>query len=258
MEYSNSDLSLPSLSVIIPTYNSAEGIDITIDSLMQQYYPSLEVIVIDGGSEDRTLEFIKSKAFAAVKIYVSPQRNLFDRLNRGSVLAKGTYLNFLFPGDSYLHPHALEQMMHLAALEKGEEYPDLLYSGCLLRSPGREVQIVSEALSVQLAKRGEEPARLQSLWLRRDFFFAIGQFPNSCLKRAGFDLICRILQKTPLTFSRSTHILVDHLDRPRNLRRRFSHFLETAQLIFHYFGFFAALSYVLQIDRLKRSLFRKR
>ena len=50
---------LPKISIITPAYNSANFIKKTIKSVLNQKYPNLEYIVMDGGSQDGTIEILK-------------------------------------------------------------------------------------------------------------------------------------------------------------------------------------------------------
>ena len=62
--------SLPSLSIVIPTYQQGRYIQRTLESILDQGYPALELIVIDGGSTDQTREIIE-RYQTHIAIYIS-------------------------------------------------------------------------------------------------------------------------------------------------------------------------------------------
>ncbi len=97
-------------SIITVCYNSAETIRVTFDSILSQSCKDYEYIVIDGASNDGTVELIKAyePKFEGRMQWISElDRGIYDAMNKGIQRAKGDYLNFMNSGDSYM-PEALE------------------------------------------------------------------------------------------------------------------------------------------------------
>lgn len=91
----------PLLSVVIPTYNRADYIALTIESVLQQTYDNIEVIVIDDGSTDNTAVVLE--AFAPQVRYVRQQNaERGASRNHGLRLASGKYVAFLDSDDLWL------------------------------------------------------------------------------------------------------------------------------------------------------------
>lgn len=76
-------------SIVIPTYNSATTIINTLESISDQQWPSVEVLVIDAASQDRTVELVK--AFVGLKTVVisEPDNGIYDAINKGIARANG-------------------------------------------------------------------------------------------------------------------------------------------------------------------------
>ena len=89
----------PFISIITPCLNRAEFVGEAIESVVQQAYPDLEHIVIDGGSTDGTLEVLK--AYPNLRVISEPDRGVYDALNKGLQLAQGEVVGLLNTDDLY-------------------------------------------------------------------------------------------------------------------------------------------------------------
>ncbi|MFH1285985.1 MAG: glycosyltransferase family 2 protein, partial [Candidatus Micrarchaeota archaeon] len=98
----------PTISVIIPAYNEEKTIARTINSVLSSLYPleKLEIIVINDGSKDKTLEVIKPYAAKGVRIIDKPNSGKADSMNCGIKDAKGELIATL-DADSYIEPDSL-------------------------------------------------------------------------------------------------------------------------------------------------------
>jgi hypothetical protein len=100
------------VSIIIPCYNAEQYVGEAIQSALDQTYPHAEVIVIDDGSTDRSLDVIKSFG-DAVRWESGPNRGGCAARNRGIELAEGELIQFL-DADDLLHPAKLARQVELA------------------------------------------------------------------------------------------------------------------------------------------------
>lgn len=97
----------PLVSVIIPTYNSAKYIKETLDSVFNQTYKNIEVIVVDDGSVDNTREILE-KYNSKIKYIYQGNKGPSAARNRGIKEARGSYIAFLDSDDLWL-PEKLEK-----------------------------------------------------------------------------------------------------------------------------------------------------
>jgi len=101
---------LPLISIVTIVYNGADEIDKTIQSVLNQRYPNVEYIVIDGGSTDGTVEVIK-KYDEFLDYWISEKdRGISDAFNKGISLVWGEFVLILNAGDSFLSPEILENV----------------------------------------------------------------------------------------------------------------------------------------------------
>lgn len=92
---------LPKISIITPSYNQGHFIEETITSVLDQGYPNLEYIIMDGGSKDNTVEVIK-KYEKHITYWVSERdKGQSDAINKGFARATGDVINWLNSDDYY-------------------------------------------------------------------------------------------------------------------------------------------------------------
>lgn len=121
-------------SVIIPLYNKAPYIAKAIESVLGQTYRDFEVIVIDDGSTDQSLEVAKTFENKSITIISQPNSGVSTARNNGVKLAKHPYICFL-DADDWWHPTFLEEMKQLIT-----DFPDagIYGSGYYIVKNGKE------------------------------------------------------------------------------------------------------------------------
>lgn len=94
-------MSHPKITLITPSYNQGQYLEQTIDSVLSQNYPNLEYMVIDGGSQDNSVEIIK-KYEKYLAFWVSEKdKGQSDAINKGLQRATGEVFNWLNSDDYY-------------------------------------------------------------------------------------------------------------------------------------------------------------
>ncbi len=103
------DTSSPKVSIIIPVYNTVDFVREAVESILNQTLQNLEVITVNDGSTDGTLEVLQSLAFEDSRVKVLSQKNQGQSVarNEGIKLASGKYLYFM-DSDDFLKKEALE------------------------------------------------------------------------------------------------------------------------------------------------------
>jgi len=94
----------PKLSVITIVYNNVKDIERTMLSVLNQSYPHLEYIVIDGASKDGTQKVIEKYRDKITRYISEPDHGIYDAMNKGLALATGDYVLFMNSGDEIYSP----------------------------------------------------------------------------------------------------------------------------------------------------------
>lgn len=100
----------PLISIVIATYNSKTTLQQSIDSVAQQAYPHKELIVIDGGSKDGTVEVLEANAPKVSYWLSEPDRGIYHAWNKGLARAGGEWICFLGADDSFWDSTVLAQI----------------------------------------------------------------------------------------------------------------------------------------------------
>ena len=120
----------PKITVITVVFNDRGHIEGTILSVLNQTYPHIEYVVVDGASSDGTLEVIHRFA-EKIKLVSEPDRGLYDAMNKGLQMAEGDYVWYLNSGDQLFSEDTVERMVQGM---KGQ--PDVIYGGTMVIGEG--------------------------------------------------------------------------------------------------------------------------
>ena len=97
----NNHNNLPLITIITVVYNGEKYLEETIQSVINQTYPNVEYIIIDGSSTDRTIDIIK-KYEDYIDYWVSEKDGgIYDAMNKGIDASTGTWVNFMNAGDTF-------------------------------------------------------------------------------------------------------------------------------------------------------------
>lgn len=189
------------ISIITATYNSAQTLEVCMDSVLNQEYDNIEYIIIDGKSKDDSLSLVKSKAAKHPHIvYISePDKGIYDALNKGVAMATGDVVGFVHSDDFLADAGVISQ---IAAAFKDPSidgvYGDLHY----VQFDATE-KIVrnwrSQDFAPKLLKRGWMPAH-PTLFLKRDVYATHGHFNLDYRIAADYDFILRVFKQEHYTF----------------------------------------------------------
>ncbi|WP_332987093.1 glycosyltransferase family 2 protein [Scytonema sp. PRP1] len=104
------DERFPSISVITVTYNRLCGLYETFSSVISQTYTNIEYIIIDGGSQDGSVNFLQHKD-EMISYWVSEKdAGIYDAMNKGALAATGDWIIFMNSGDQFFSQSTLAQV----------------------------------------------------------------------------------------------------------------------------------------------------
>jgi O-antigen biosynthesis protein len=196
-------------SVIIPCYNAEKYVEQTIRSVLAQTRPPAEIIVVDDGSTDRSLEIVETFG-GSVEAVSSKNGSAAVTRNQGYALSSGDFVMFL-DADDVLAPDALEGLSGVAELQEGGvaccPWQRLeLHDGRWVQRPPSCVERGSGEDPLKAWLRGWYHPTSSVLWTREAFERSGGWNPEICVNDDG-DLMMRALA-LGIPFGVATHGIV--------------------------------------------------
>ena len=194
--------STPTVSVITPTYNRADLIGESVESVLSQTFTDLELIIVDDGSTDNTLELLGNYEAERVTVISQDNHGMSHAWNTGIGKSTGRFLTFN-DSDDCLLPHMLETL--LSALENSPEaglayarsqgingQGDLLtrFAGVRERFPGYTYK------SMLYGDLNCKPTAV----VRRKCFDRVGLFDESLFGRTDWDMFLRVARYYPFVY----------------------------------------------------------
>lgn len=188
----------PKISIVTPVYNQVHFIEQTICSVINQGYPNLEYIIIDGGSTDGTIDIIK-KYSNRISYWVSePDNGMYDAIQKGFEKSTGEIMGWLNSDDIYY------DKCLFAVANAFQNNPQVEWLTGMQTTIDAEGLIIRNAQGRFLSKYNfimrdfQWISQESTLW-RRDLWNKCGGRLATSLRYAGdFELWLRFIQQSPL------------------------------------------------------------
>ncbi|MCU4157955.1 glycosyltransferase [Carboxylicivirga sp. A043] len=186
------ELNYPKITIVTPSYNQEEFLERTILSVINQNYPNLEYIIIDGGSTDGSVDIIK-KYEEHLSYWVSePDDGQSHAINKGFDRATGVILNWL-NSDDVLYSGTLHLIAHYYNSHKGEH---VFYGDRTILDKDDRVIGINEGPSF---KKWESKYFLkipqETTFFTKELYFKVGGLNNELHYTMDVDLWNRFLEE---------------------------------------------------------------
>lgn len=188
------------ISIITVSFNSAETIEETIQSVLKQAYPDIEYIVVDGKSKDGTLASIK-KHESGISTWVSePDKGIYDAMNKGIARSTGEVVGVLNSDDLYRDQHVITEVAQLF------ENPavDAVYADLEYVDQKDTKKVKRKWVSGYYQKgdflKGWMPPH-PTFFVRRTYYEKFGGFNTEFTSAADYELMLRFIHKHELNLA---------------------------------------------------------
>lgn len=180
------------VSVITVCYNAVSTIESSIRSVLEQDYENVEYLVIDGGSNDGTIDLIKNH-LPHIQYFISePDQGIYDALNKGIKQASGDIIGVMHANDCFAMPNILSLVAH----NFQEKQVDAVYGNLVFIN--KKQQIVRKWRSKPgkrtLLELGWMPAH-PALFIKKDVYNRFGNYRLDFGTAADYELILRFFYR---------------------------------------------------------------
>jgi glycosyltransferase len=178
------------ISIITICFNNETDIRPTLESVVNQTYPAIEYIIVDGASTDGTLEIVNEYKSKIAKIISEPDKGLYDAINKGIKNATGDVVGLIHAGDRLYNNEVIAKIARY--FEENEI--DALYGHSKIINSRDKVVRINQSLPFKksLFKRGWFPSH-QSFYAKRELFNKYGLYNLRYKIAADYDLLFRFL-----------------------------------------------------------------
>ena len=223
----------PLFSIITVTYNAAATVRATMESVASQTCLVYEHLVMDGASKDSTLSIVDDLSTERTRVHSSPDRGIYDAMNKGLDQARGDYVIFLNAGDRFHSEHTLQR---IADVIMASDYPGVVYGQTdLVDGEGHYVGprhlTAPEQLTLDSFKHGMLVCHQAFVALRR----LCPQYDTRWRVSADYEWCIRVLQHSRRNVY-TGDVLIDYLSEGMTTRNRNASLKERYHIMCQYYG----------------------
>jgi glycosyltransferase involved in cell wall biosynthesis len=188
----------PLVSIVTPSYNQVRYLESTIQSVLAQDYPSIEYIIIDGGSSDGSVEVIKKYVDRLAYWVSEPDKGQTDAINKGFSKANGEILAWLNSDDTY-QPYAVAETV--AYLQANPDVGMVYGDANFIDSRGRVIgRFPAVQTNYRKLRRGYVHIPQQAAFWRASLWDRVGPLDPSFTFAMDYDLWVRLARITELRY----------------------------------------------------------
>jgi glycosyltransferase involved in cell wall biosynthesis len=196
------------LSIITVVYNGRTTLGDTIQSILNQDYPNIEHIIIDGGSTDGTIELVQSYGNQIAKFISEPDRGMYDAMNKGIRLATGDIIGILNSDDFYADTDVISTVVQTFQ----QHQVDSVFGDLVFVNPDDLKTVVRYYGSANF-----HPSRFAYGWMpphptffvKRHAYEQYGLFKTDYKIAADYEILIRFLAKHQLTYRHIPKVMVN-------------------------------------------------
>ena len=190
------------VSVIIPTYNRGYIIERAIESVQNQTYNELEIIIVDDGSTDNTEEIVSRISDSRIRYLKNPiNKGVSHTRNLGIAAATGAYIAFQ-DSDDIWKPEKLQKQME--CMKQGNygmvycAFEREFFDGTVVYYPSKEMPMEEKQGEIVLSLLKKNLVSTQTMLIKKEVILQVGLFNEGMSNLEDYELALRIAKRYPI------------------------------------------------------------
>lgn len=178
------------ISIIIATYNAGKTLSKCLDSILLQKCDEVELLIIDGGSKDNTLNIIEESKNKVDFALSEPDKGIYDAWNKGIKQARGQWIMFV-GADDELMPDAIDNYLNILLTHNTESIDYICAQNELVSYDNNFLKKIGKEPSWSRMRYDMAPAHVASLHNKQTLFGQVGLFNLQFHICADYELLLR-------------------------------------------------------------------
>jgi glycosyltransferase involved in cell wall biosynthesis len=195
------------VSIITATYNREDTLKDTLESVLQQDYPNIEHIIVDGASKDDTMKVVELYKRPELIVHSAPDKGVFDALNKGLTIATGDVVGFLHSDDFFANKQIISKVVENMELHGVDSvFGDVLFVDAKdVRK--RKRYYSSKNFTLDKFQETDMPAH-PSFFTKLEYYKKYGNFNTKYTIAADLDLLIRFLHTQKLSYHYMNELMI--------------------------------------------------
>ena len=192
-------------SIVIATYNSELTLDVCLNSIFSQNFKNFEIIVIDGGSKDSTLNYLRTINDERIRYITEKDNGVYDAMNKGICMSSGSWLYFMGSDDKFYDNKVLDNIYRFIL----ETNCQVVYGNVYFSSQKKVYDGEFNKEKLLLKKMN---ICHQAIFYKRSVFSLAGDYNNDFKILADYDFNLRLFLKYNIEFQYTDLIIAFYND----------------------------------------------
>ena len=195
------------ISVITPVYNNADTLSACLNSVISQTYSNVELIIIDGGSSDGSLDVIRQYKNSISVVVSEPDDGIYDAFNKGINRSTGDVIGFLSADDFLKDSNVLTKIAEKFSFEMA----DVVYGDLYYVNKNDTTKVIrhwqAKKFSINQLAMGWMPPH-PTLYIKASLYKELGAFDKTFRISGDYDFILRLFTRINLNIIYISEVLV--------------------------------------------------